>query len=85
MHIYPVEKAIILFLPKDETARSHAGIVIDQDKYLSLSELSRHEIPGLTYSQPPSVESALKPQASGTIVALDHKGFPEGEFKKFLA
>jgi activator of HSP90 ATPase len=26
------------------------------------------------------VEFVLKPQASGTIVALDHKGFPEGEF-----
>ncbi len=26
------------------------------------------------------VEFVLKPQAPGTIVALDHKGFPEGEF-----
>jgi activator of HSP90 ATPase len=26
------------------------------------------------------VEFELKPQTSGTIVALDHKGFPEGDF-----
>jgi activator of HSP90 ATPase len=26
------------------------------------------------------VEFQLKPQSSGTLVALDHKGFPEGEF-----
>lgn len=26
------------------------------------------------------VEFELKPQSSGTLVALDHKGFPEGEF-----
>jgi activator of HSP90 ATPase len=26
------------------------------------------------------VEFVLKPQGSGTLVALDHKGFPEGEF-----
>jgi activator of HSP90 ATPase len=26
------------------------------------------------------VEFQLKPQSSGTLVALDHKGFPEGDF-----